>query len=57
MVFYVDKYQYLCTYIYIYMYVNFDKKNLIELNICVLIYTHIEKILLNWKVIYILIYY
>lgn len=51
MVFYVDKYQYLCTYIYIYMYVNFDKKNLIELNICVLIYTHIEKILLNWKVI------
>lgn len=29
------------------MYVNFDKKNLIELNICVLIYTHIEKILLN----------
>lgn len=29
------------------MYVNFDKKNLIELNIYVLIYTHIEKILLN----------
>lgn len=42
MVFYVDKYQYLCTYIY--MYVNFlIKKNLIELNICVLIYTHIKK--------------